>query len=140
MNKIFSFVLSGLFVLGSLATQAQTKLPPRKPVQPRAKLVSKGPSIKDGVLMKDGKLLMTQSGITNPVTQEAALVNGTKIRPDGTVTMTNGTTATLKEGDYMSLSGRMTFAADKAREDSLMQVAKDNSKNKSKAKSKRKGR
>ncbi|HEX8427922.1 DUF6799 domain-containing protein [Hymenobacter sp.] len=138
MNKISTFVLALLLGLGSLAAQAQTKLPPRKPVQPKGKVVSKGISVKDGVMMKEGKVLMTQSGITSPVTQEASLVNGTKISPDGTVTMANGTTATLKEGDYMSLSGRLTTAASKAQQDSLMQATKDNSK--SKSKSKKKGR
>lgn len=138
MNKTFTFALALLLGLGSLAAQAQTKMPPRKPVQPKAKVVSTGASIKDGVTMKEGKVLMTQSGITNPVTQEAALVNGTKIKPDGTVTMADGTTATLKEGDYLSLSGRLTTAAAKAQQDSLMQATKDNSK--SKLKSKKRGR
>lgn len=137
MNRTSTFALALLLGLGSIAAQAQTKIPPRKPVQPKAKVVSTGISIKDGVTMKDGKLLMTQSGITNPVTQEAALVNGTKISPDGTVTMADGTTATLKEGDYLSLSGRLTTAAAKAQQDSLIQATKDNSKSKSK---KKKGR
>ncbi|MDF7812562.1 DUF6799 domain-containing protein [Hymenobacter sp. YC55] len=137
MNKTSTFALALLLGLGSVAAQAQTKIPPRKPVQPKAKVVSTGASIKDGVTMKDGKLLMTQSGITNPVTQEAALVNGTKIKPDGTVTMADGTTATLKEGDYLSLSGRLTTAAAKAQQDSLIQATRDNSKSKSK---KKKGR
>lgn len=140
MNKTFISALFTLLSLGSLATQAQTKLPPRKPVQPRAKVVSTGVSTKDGVVLQDGKVVMTQSGHSTAVTQETALVNGTKIRPDGSVAMTDGTTATLKEGDYMSLSGRMTFAADKVRQDSLMQVAKDVSKTKGKSKSKKKGR
>jgi len=137
MNKISNFALAALLGLGSIAAQAQTKLPPRKPVQPKGKVVSKGPSVKDGVTLKDGKVLMTQSSLTTTVTQEMALVNGTKIRPDGTVTMTDGTTTTLKEGDYMSLSGRLTTAAYKAQQDSLMQAAKDNSKSKSKKKKKR---
>ncbi|MBC8081674.1 MAG: hypothetical protein H7Z21_00555 [Hymenobacter sp.] len=140
MNKVFTFALFLLLGLGSLAAQAQTKLPPRKPVQPRAKLVSKGPTIRDGVLMQAGKVLLTQNGLSNPVTQETALVNGTKIKADGTVTMTDGTTVTLKEGDYMSLSGRLTTAAFKAEQDSLMQAAKDSGKGKSKSKAKKKGR
>jgi hypothetical protein len=129
--------LALLLGLSSVAAQAQTKIPPRKPVQPKAKVVSTGASIKDGVTMKEGKVLMTQSGITNPVTQEAALVNGTKIKPDGTVTMADGTSTTLKEGDYLSLSGRLTTAAAKAQQDSLIQATRDNSKSKSK---KKKGR
>ena len=137
MNKIPALALMALLGLGSVAAQAQTKIPPRKPVQPKAKVASNGPSIKDGVTLKDGKVLMTQSSLTTTVTQETALINGTKIRPDGTVTMTDGTTTTLKEGDYMSLSGRLTTAAYKAQQDSLLQAAKDNSKGK---KGKKKGR
>lgn len=137
MNKIPALALMALLGLGSVAAQAQTKIPPRKPVQPKAKVASNGPSIKDGVTLKDGKVLMTQSSLTTTVTQETALINGTKIRPDGAVTMTDGTTTTLKEGDYMSLSGRLTTAAYKAQQDSLLQAAKDNSKGK---KGKKKGR
>lgn len=138
MNKISTLALLALLTTSTLAAQAQTKMPARKPVQPKAKVVSTGTSVKDGVVLKDGKVLMTQSSLTTSVTQETALVNGTKIRPDGTVTMADGTTTTLKEGDYMSLSGRLTTAAYKAQQDSLLQAAKDNSKGKSK--SKKKGR
>ena len=143
MNKFFTLAFAAFLGLSSMSVQAQTKLPPRKPVQPRARVAAAAPnavpSVKDGVMMKEGKVYMTQSGITSPLTQETSLVNGTKITADGTVTMTNGTTATLKEGDYMSLSGRLTTAASKAQQDSLMQAAKDNSKSKSKSKSKKKG-
>jgi hypothetical protein len=134
MNKIFTLALSAFLGLCGLTGQAQTKLPPRKPVQPRVKPVSNGPNTKDGVMMQDGKVVMTQNGLSNPVTQETALVNGTKIKADGTVTMADGTTTTLKEGDYMSLSGRLTTAAYKAQQDSLMQAVKDNAKGKSKKK------
>ncbi|MBO0360334.1 hypothetical protein J0X19_20405 [Hymenobacter sp. BT186] len=137
MNKIPALALVALLGLGSVAAQAQTKMPPRKPVQPKAKVTSNGPSVKDGVTLKDGKVLMTQSSLTTTVTQETSLINGTKIQPDGTVTMKDGTTTTLKEGDYMSLSGRLTTAAYKAQQDSLLQAAKDNSKGK---KGKKKGK
>lgn len=138
MNKISTFALLAGLTLSTLAVQAQTKMPARKPVQPKAKVASTGTNVKDGVVLKDGKVLMTQSSLTTPVTQETSLVNGTKIRPDGTVTMNDGTTTTLKEGDYMSLSGRLTTAAYKAQQDSLLQAAKGDSKGKSK--SKKKGR
>jgi len=134
MKKFFTLAVGLGLSLGTLAVQAQTKIPPRKPVQPKGKAVATGVNVKDGVTMKEGKVLMTQSSLTSPVTQETALVNGTKVRPDGSVTMADGTTTMLKEGDYMSLSGRLTTAAYKAQQDSLMQAAKDNSKSKSKSK------
>ena len=44
------------------------------------------------------------------------------MQPDGTVMMADGTTVRLQEGDYMSLTGRMTTRAMKAEQDSLQQV------------------
>lgn len=138
MARISTFTFALVLSVGTLAAQAQTKLPPRKPVQPKSKVVIKGTTLKDGVMMKEGKLLLTQQGLTNPITQETSLVNGTKILPDGTVTMTDGSSAVLQEGDYMSLSGRLTTVVMKAQQDSLMQAAKDGGK--VKVKSKKKGR
>lgn len=135
MKRIPALLLTLLLAVVGFAAQAQTKMPPRKPVQPRARVaVKEGVAVKDGVTVKEGKLLMTQSGITNAVTQETSLVNGTKIKPDATVTMPDGTSVTLKEGDYMSLTGRLTTAAMKAEQDSLKQVSKDASKTKKKKK------
>lgn len=136
MTRTSTLVLGLLLAVGSLAAQAQTKLPPRKPVQPRAKMVAKGATLKDGVMMKDGKVLLTQQGLTNPISQETSLVNGTKIQPDGTVTMTNGTSVMMKEGDYMSLTGRLTTMAMRAEQDSLAQLAKTGGKGKVKVKKK----
>ncbi|WP_045687684.1 DUF6799 domain-containing protein [Hymenobacter sp. AT01-02] len=123
-------------MLGTLSAQAQTKLPARKPVQPKQKVVVKGATMKDGFLMQDGKVMMTRDAHTETLTTETTLVNGTKISPTGTVTMTDGTSATLQNGDYVSLTGRMTTAAYKAQQDSLMQVAKDGGKGKTKIKKK----
>lgn len=123
MKRISTFVLTFLLATGGFAVQAQTKLPPRKPVQPKGRVVSKGTATRDGAVMKDGKVILTQSGLTNPVLQETALVNGTKIRPDGSLTLPDGTTTTMKEGDYMSLTGRLTTAAMKAEQDSLAKAA-----------------
>ena len=129
--------LAAALLLGATAfsAQAQTKLPPRKPVAPRQKVVIKGETMKDGFLMKEGKVMMTRDAHTAPLTAETALVNGTKVGADGTVTMPDGTTTVLKEGDYMSLTGRLTTLAMKAEQDSLMQLARQG---KGKAKIKRK--
>jgi hypothetical protein len=120
----------------SLSAQAQTKLPPRKPVAPRQKVVIKGETMKDGLIMKEGKVFFTQQGQTNTVTTPVTLVNGTKIMADGAVTMADGTTAMLREGDVMSLSGRMTTKAMKAEQDSLTLLAKYGKKSKLKVKNK----
>lgn len=136
--KLYS-MLAVAAVLGAatLNAQAQTKMPPRKPVQPRQKVVIKGETMKDGFMMKEGKVMMTRDAHTDALTSETTLVNGTKVKADGTVTMADGTTTMLKEGDYMSLTGRMTTAAYKAQQDSLLQVAKDGGKGKVKMKKKK---
>lgn len=110
----------------SLTAEAQTKVAPRKAVQPRPRAAApKGETMKDGFLMKDGKVMVTRDAHTEVLASETALVNGTKVNGNGTVTLADGTTATLKEGDYVSLTGRMTTMAMKAEQDSLMQLAKN---------------
>ena len=137
MNRTPSLLLTLVLAAGSFVAQAQTKLPPRKPVQPRGRMVSKDAATRDGAVLKDGKVMLTQQGHTNPVLQETALVNGTKIKPDGTLTKPDGTTVMMKEGDYMSLSGRLTTAVMKAEQDSLAKAAVMDAKAKGK---KKKGR
>ena len=121
--KLFVTLAAALLLAGTVAAQAQTKTPPaRRSAQPKARIVSNGATMKDGFLMKDGKVLETRNAHTGAITAESALVNGTKVQPDGTIMMADGTTVRLQEGDYMSLTGRMTTRAMKAEQDSLMQV------------------
>ncbi|MBC6991878.1 MULTISPECIES: DUF6799 domain-containing protein [Hymenobacter] len=137
--KIRVFLPIALLVsLSALAAQAQTKLPPRKPVAPRGRVAPTGITLKDGAMMKEGKVMMTQNGHTDPLSQDVTLVNGTKIAVNGTVTAPDGTTTMLKEGDYVSLTGRVTSASMKAQQDSLMMAAKDGGKDKTKMKRKNK--
>lgn len=119
----------------AVAASAQTKMAPRKAAAPRPKPVMPGtPTLKDGVMLKDGKMMLTQMGRTTPLTQEMSLVNGTKISPTGTVTTPAGVSTQLAEGDAISLSGRLTTGAQKAEQDSLLLVRKENLKNKGKKK------
>ena len=123
-----------LLTLGCIAAQAQTKVPARKPAALKPRVASNGATMKDGVMMKDGKVLLTQQGLTNPLTQDLTLTNGTKVSPTGSVTLASGTTTTLKEGDMMSLSGRITTATMKAEQDSLLMASKEPGKGKVKKK------
>jgi hypothetical protein len=59
----------------------------------------------DGVIMKDGKLLMMKNGQTTQLTTDLTLDNGTVVKSDGTVQAKDGTTTTLKEGDYVAMDG-----------------------------------
>lgn len=124
MSQRFTIVAT-LLLVGAIAFQAeaQTKVPPRRgSIQPKARVVSQGETMKDGFLMKDGKLLQTINAHTESLSQESALVNGTKVQPDGNVTMADGSSVRLQEGDYMSPTGRLTTRAMKAEQDSLQQV------------------
>ncbi|WP_324674283.1 DUF6799 domain-containing protein [Hymenobacter sp. GOD-10R] len=125
-----------LLLLGSITAtaHAQTKVAPRKPAAPKLRMVSNGATMKDGVTVKEGKVLVTQQGLTSSLTQEMTLTNGTKISPAGAVTMANGSTVTMQEGDMLSLSGRLTTAAMKAEQDSLLMASKEPAKGKSKKK------
>ncbi|SDY21926.1 DUF6799 domain-containing protein [Hymenobacter psychrophilus] len=123
--KFFVSLAAALLLGGAVAAQAQTKAatpPARRGVQPKPRMVSNGATMKDGFLMKDGKVLETRDAHTGAISTESALVNGTKVQPDGTIMMADGTTVRLQEGDYMSLTGRLTTRAMKAEQDSLRQV------------------
>jgi hypothetical protein len=92
----------------------------------------KNAGMKDGVTMTEGKILVTQHGHTSQLAEPMAFPSGTKVAPDGTVTKADGTTAMLQNGDYLSLSGRITTAAMKAEQDSLARAAKMDPKGKGK--------
>ncbi|TGE26739.1 DUF6799 domain-containing protein [Hymenobacter metallicola] len=137
MKLRFSLVLTAVLTLAGVAAQAQTKVAPRRAVAPKEKVVVReGVTMKDGVVMREGKVLVTRQGLTAPLTEPTTLTNGTKIMADGSVTMADGSTVVLKEGDMLSLSGRLTTMAMKAEQDSLMAAAKNGGKGKMKMKRK----
>ncbi|KAA9332984.1 hypothetical protein F0P96_08340 [Hymenobacter busanensis] len=132
--KLFTTLLTVALLAAGLSTQAQTKPAARRTPPPRP--VVKNAGVRDGVMMVDGKVMLTENGHTNQLAEPRTLTNGTKIAADGTVTKADGSTVTLVNGDYMSLSGRLTTAAMKAEQDSLMQAAKMDPKGKMKMKKK----
>ncbi|MDO7849143.1 hypothetical protein Q5H92_22460 [Hymenobacter sp. M29] len=114
-----------LLLLTGAAAQAQTKLPPRRPggaVPARAKLAANGEGRKDGLTMEKGRVILTELGISNPLTADKKLINGTTISAGGLVTATNGTTTQINEGDHVSLSGRVTSRREIAVADSLAKI------------------
>jgi hypothetical protein len=139
--KFFSTLLTlGLLTLG-VAAQAQTRPAPRKAAVPQ-RPVMRNAGVKDGVVMQQSKVMITENGHTMPLTapEVRTFPNGTKVQADGVVVMADGNTTQLQEGDYMSLSGRITTARMKAEQDSLMQAAKMGQDSKTKIKSKRKNK
>lgn len=116
--------LTLLFFTG-LVAQAQTKLPPRRPggaVPARAKLAANGEGRKDGLTMDKGRVILTELGVSNPLTADKKLINGTTISTTGLVTATNGTTTQINEGDHVSLSGRVTSRREIVVADSLAKI------------------
>jgi Ni,Fe-hydrogenase III small subunit len=132
-------LLTFAMLTSAVAASAQTKLPPRRTAAPRPKVVAPAgaPTLKDGVMLKEGKVMVTQMGRTTPLTQEMSLVNGTKISPTGTIVTPAGVSTQLQEGDVVSLSGRITTSAQKAEQDSLLLVKKEDLKTKGKGKRKK---
>lgn len=129
-------LLALVLTTSAVAASAQTKLPPRRAAAtPRPKPTTPGvATLKDGIMLKGGKVLVTQMGQTTPLTQELSLTNGTKITPTGSVVTAAGVSTQLQEGDMVSLSGRLTTSAQKAAQDSLLLVKKENLKAKGKKK------
>ncbi len=79
----------------------------------------------DGVIMKDGKLLVTKNGQAAPLTENVTLNDGTIVTPDGTVKKTDGTTVTLKEGDYVTADGKLGNLAQWKKQNETQPAATD---------------
>ena len=64
-------------------------------------------NVKDDIVMQGGQLKIVRSGrlylLNNPVT----LKNGTIVLTDGIINMTNGSTPSLKEDDYIDMDGNI---------------------------------
>ena len=117
------FLRASLFVtlLGSFAAQAQAPRPGRAVPKPRV-AAAKAEGVKDGLSMQKGRVVLTELGISNPLVADKKLINGTIITPAGVVTGTDGTTAQMKEGDLVSLTGRITSRADIVAADSIAKI------------------
>lgn len=119
--KNLFFSVFALAVLTSTAAQAQTARPGR--VQPKPRVAaSAAKGIKDGISIQKGRTVLTELGISNPLTADKKLINGTIITPAGIVTAPDGTTAQITEGDYVSLTGRVTTRRAISDADSIAKV------------------
>ncbi|MET4074400.1 DUF6799 domain-containing protein [Hymenobacter sp. UYCo722] len=110
-----------LLLLGSFAAQAQAPRPGRVLPKPRV-AAAKAEGVKDGLSMQKGRVVLTELGISNPLVTDKKLINGTVITPAGVVTATDGTTAQMKEGDLVSLTGRVTSRTDIMAADSIAKI------------------
>ena len=64
------------------------------------------------IMMKKGQLLEVDSGRQVKVTRDKTLVNGTTIHRDGTINESNGKTTKLKEGQYITMDGRIRWLSE----------------------------
>ena len=114
----------GLLLLAGAPAQAQNKLPPRRAgaATPLPRLSTNGEGVKDGLTMQKGRVVLTELGITTPLTADKKLINGTVITTAGLVTTPDGTATQMAEGDQVSLTGRVTPHAAIAEADSLAKI------------------
>jgi len=61
----------------------------------------------DYIMMKQGKMIEVMKSQKKEVTANVILVNGTTIHPDGTINVSSGRTKKLKEGQYITMDGRI---------------------------------
>jgi hypothetical protein len=59
------------------------------------------------IMMKHGKLTEVRHGQKNFVTRNIILVNESTIHPDSLINVSSGRTRRLREGQYMTLDGRI---------------------------------
>ena len=119
-HKIFfGFIVVGALLSGASA-QAQSARPGR--VAPKPRVTATGVGLRDGLTMVKGRVVLTELGITNPLTADKKLLNGTVITAAGVVTAPDGTSAQMSEGDRVSLTGRITSRATIVEADSLAKI------------------
>lgn len=112
--------LLAVFCLTCLSAQAQTARPGHAAPRPRVAVRNDG--MKDGLTMQKGRVLVTETGITNPLLGDKKLVNGITITPGGRVTGADGIATQMAEGDIVSLTGRVTSRASIMAADSIAKI------------------
>ena len=119
-KTLFQAILVVL-LLSAATAQAQTARPGR--VQPKPRVAASAvEGVKDGLTMQKGRVILTELGISNPLTADKKLINGTVITPLGLVTTPDGTATQIAEGDHVSLTGRVTTRRAIADADSIAKV------------------
>lgn len=123
MKPFVNAILVSAALLLAHASQAQTHVvaPRRGKVQPH-RLAPTVEMVKDGTTMKEGRLYFTELGHTAPLEQNKKLLNGTVISTTGLVTRPDGSTEQIKEGDQVSLTGRLTTHRSMVEEDSVRKL------------------
>lgn len=61
----------------------------------------------DGITVSGTDVLSTRNGVTDKVTKELQLPNGTLVEPDGTVKTSDGTKFTLRASQLLTFDGKL---------------------------------
>lgn len=108
---------------------ARRPLAPRRVVAPRrggavapTRARTSGVMAKDGLTLQNGRVILTELGLTAPIEQDKRLLNGTLITTKGQVTNVEGVTSQMAEGDYVSLTGRLTSKREMVEADSVRKL------------------
>lgn len=109
---------------------ARRVLAPRRVVAPRraggaaapTRAKTSGVMAKDGLMLQDGRVILTELGRTAPIEQDKRLLNGTLITTKGQITNVEGVTSQMGEGDYVSLTGRLTTKRELIEADSVRKL------------------
>jgi hypothetical protein len=108
---------------------ARRVLAPRRVVAPRragaaapARPKTSGVMAKDGLTLQNGRVILTELGLTAPIEQDKRLLNGTLVTTKGQVTNVEGVTSQMAEGDYVSLTGRLTSKREMVEADSVRKL------------------
>ena len=108
---------------------ARRPLAPRRAVAPRragavapTRARTSGVMAKDGLTLQNGRVILTELGLTAPIEQDKRLLNGTLITTKGLVTNVEGVTSQMAEGDYVSLTGRLTSKREMVEADSVRKL------------------
>jgi hypothetical protein len=66
-----------------------------------------GLSARDGITISGADLMMTRNGVTEKVTKELELQNGTTVLPNGTITTAEGAKIVLRPAQILTFDGRL---------------------------------
>jgi type VI secretion system Hcp family effector len=86
------------------------------------------------VMMKHGKLIEVNNGHKRPVTKDIALINESTIHPDGSIDAGSGESKKLKEGEYITMDGRIRNLKDMAHTETVSGIVKSHTTTNMKAK------
>jgi hypothetical protein len=73
----------------------------------------------DMIMKKNGRAVLVRNGEEKPMDLVMTLSNGARVAMDGTVTMPDGTSRMLMDGEAITLDGEPTTAVDMGAKDKV---------------------